>query len=118
MWAGVDNIFEAMRDEPGVVDESVYACLKYEQPLVPEDASDLDWAYRHVSNKLFMVLNAYLDVDPTKIIDESKQQCGFEAYARSAERTTRLTRTRSTRFSATFLLWISGRSRDCRGWSL
>ena len=45
-----------------------------------EGASELDWEYKHVSNKLFVVLDAYLDVDPTKIIDESKEQCGLEAY--------------------------------------
>ena len=54
----------------------MYARLKSEQHLVPEGASDLDWEPKHVSNKLFMVLSAYLDVDTTKIIDESKEQCG------------------------------------------
>ena len=36
VWAGVDKILEAMRDEAGVVDASVYAHLKSVQFLVPE----------------------------------------------------------------------------------
>ena len=73
----MDKILGATRDEAGVVDASVYARLKSTQLLVPEGSSELDWEYKHVSNKLLMVLNPYLDLDPMKIIDVSKEQCGF-----------------------------------------
>ena len=47
---------------------------------MPEGASELDWNYKHVSKNKCMVLNAYLNTDPMKIIDESKEQWGSEAY--------------------------------------
>ena len=40
----------------------------------------MDWDYTHISNKLYSVLYAHLDVDPIKIVDESSQRGGFEAY--------------------------------------
>ena len=68
-----------MRDEVGVVDASVYARLKSAQFPVPEGAGELDWEYKHVSCKSFMVLGAYLETAPMKIIEGSKEECGFEA---------------------------------------
>ena len=79
VWAGMAKILESMRDEPGMVHASVYARLKMDRQLVPNGASVLDWEYTHVSNKLLMVLNAHLYSDPMKMIDEFKEQCGFEA---------------------------------------
>ena len=40
----------------------------------------MDWDYAHISNKLYSVISAHLDVGPTKIVEESSQRCGFEAY--------------------------------------
>ena len=40
----------------------------------------MDWDYTHISNKLYSILYAHLDVDPIKIVDESSQRHGFEAY--------------------------------------
>ena len=80
VWAGMDKILEAMRDESRVMDGSVYARLALGQHLVLQGASELDCNYKHVFNTLRMVLNAHVDTDPMKIIDESKEQCGFEAY--------------------------------------
>ena len=54
--------------------------LKHDQHLVPDGGSELDWGYKHVSNKLFMVLSAFLDTNLMKAIDESKEQCGFDFY--------------------------------------
>ena len=39
-----------------------------------------DWECIHISTKLYMVLHTYCDSDPTKVIEESKAKCGFEAY--------------------------------------
>ena len=36
--------------------------------------------YTHISNKLYSVIYALLDVDPIKIVEETSQRCGFEAY--------------------------------------
>ena len=76
----MDKILETMRDESGVICGPVYARSASLQHLVPEDTNELDWNYKHVSNQVFMVLKSYVDTDPMKIIDESKEQCGFEAY--------------------------------------
>ena len=62
-----------------MIDTSVYTRLKSVQLLVQKGARELRWGYKRVSNILFMVLNAYLDSDPMKIIDESKEQCGLQA---------------------------------------
>ena len=43
-------------------------------------ASSFDWEHTHISNKLYSVIYAHLDVDPIKIVEESTQRCGFEAY--------------------------------------
>ena len=80
VWAGMDKILESVRDEPGVVCGSVYARLKSAQLLLPEGASELDWDYKHVSTEQILVFNVCLESDPMNIIDESKEQCGFEAY--------------------------------------
>ena len=42
VWAGMDMMLEAMRDEAGVINASVYARLKSVQFLLPEGASELD----------------------------------------------------------------------------
>ena len=68
-WHG--QALETMLDEPEIIDTSTYARLKLDQHLVPEGASELDWAYQHVSNTLAMVLNTYIDIDPTKITGAS-----------------------------------------------
>ena len=39
-----------------------------------------DYGFDHVSAKLFMVIYTYSGSDAQKIIEESWQQCGFEAY--------------------------------------
>ena len=49
-------------------------------PIIPVGASSLEWEYTHISNKLHSVIYAHLDVDPIKIVEESTQRCGFEAY--------------------------------------
>ena len=50
------------------------------EPIIPAGASSLDWEYTHISNKLYSVIYAHLDADPIKIVEESTQRCGFEAY--------------------------------------
>ena len=40
----------------------------------------MDRDYTHISNKLYSVICAHLDVDQIKIVEESSQRCGFEAY--------------------------------------
>ena len=56
VWAGMDKILEAMRDESRVIDGSVYGRLALDQHLVPEGASELDSNYKHVSNHICMFL--------------------------------------------------------------
>jgi hypothetical protein len=78
IWAGLDVVLEALREETSPVGREVYNRLV--QPHIPEGASPMDWDYTHISNKLYSVLYAHLDVDPIKIVEESSQRCGFEAY--------------------------------------
>ena len=114
VWAGMDNILEAVRDEPEVIDASSYTRLKSEQYLVPADASELDWAYLHVSNNRLIVWESHLDTDQTKIMGECKKQCSFAVTARSAERTIRSTRTLSMHCLATSSPADSGQARGFR----
>ena len=55
VWAGTDKVFEAMRDESGVIDASAYARLTSLQHTVPGGASELDWLYTHVQIHAIMV---------------------------------------------------------------
>ena len=38
------------------------------------------WDHTHISNKLYSVIYAHLDVDPIKIVEVSSKTFGFEAY--------------------------------------
>ena len=84
VWAGLDQVLESMRatgkDACGQVTREVYERLLLESAVKPLGASDLDWDYTHISSKLYMVLHSHCDVDPTKVIEESTERCGFEAY--------------------------------------
>ena len=71
-------MLEALREETSPVGREVYSRLV--GPHIPEGASPMDWDYTHISNALYSVLYAHLDVDPIKIVEESSQRCGFEAY--------------------------------------
>ena len=78
IWAGLDEVLEALREEADPVNRQMINDLV--RPHVPDGASHMDWEYTHISNKLYSVIYAHLDVDPVKIIEESALRCGFEAY--------------------------------------
>ena len=78
IWAGLDQVLEALREVTTTVDRETYARLV--GPHIPEGASLMDWDYAHISNKFYSVIYAHLDADPIKIVEESSQRCGFEAY--------------------------------------
>ena len=71
-------MLEALREEASPVGRDIY--IRLVGPHILKGASPMDWDYTHISNKLYSVLNAHLDVDPIKIVEESSQRCGFEAY--------------------------------------
>ena len=78
IWAGLDQVLESLREEIVPVDKSLYERLV--EPIIPAGASSLDWEYTHMSNNLYSVIYAHLHADPIKIVEESTQRCGFEAY--------------------------------------
>ena len=78
IWAGLDQLLGSLREEIVPVDKGMFERLV--SPIVLMGASSLDWEYTHISNKLYSVIYAHLDVDPIKIVEESTQRCDFEAY--------------------------------------
>ena len=50
IWAGLDVVLEALRDEALPIGRAVYERLV--QPHMPDGASPMDWDYIHISNKL------------------------------------------------------------------
>ena len=68
IWAGLDVVLDALREETSRIGREIYNRLV--GPLIPEGASPMDWHYTHISNKLYRVLYAHLDVDPIKIVEE------------------------------------------------
>ena len=71
-------MLESFREDIVLVDRGMFEQLV--SLIVPKGASLLNWEYTHISNKLYSVIYAHLDADPIKIVEESTQRCGFEAY--------------------------------------
>ena len=80
IWSDLDKVLGDMREKEEVITESAYYHLISERQCKPEGASELDWNYKYISTKLYSVLHAHCDTDPTKVIEESTERCGFEAY--------------------------------------
>ena len=78
IWAGLDVVLEALREETSPVGRDIYNRLV--DPHIPEGASPMEWDDTHTSINVYSVLYAHLDVDPIKIVEESSQRCGYEAY--------------------------------------
>ena len=80
MWGDLDKLLVEMRDHEEPMDEKKYAKLLEEMNILPEGGNPLDYGYKHVSNKLYMILHMYAGDDAQKVIEESCDRCGFEAY--------------------------------------
>ena len=80
VWNGLDAVLEGVRAEKQPIDKDVFETLLSVADIKPAGASELDWAYRYMSTKLYMVIYTHCDVDPIKIIEEGDHKCGFEAY--------------------------------------
>ena len=59
-------MLESLREEIVPVDRGMFKRLV--SPIVPMGASSLDWEHTHISNKVYSVIYAHLDVDPIKIV--------------------------------------------------
>ena len=56
IWAGLDVVVEAIREETSPVGQEVYTRLV--QPHIPEGASPMDWDYTHIQQTLQSVVCA------------------------------------------------------------
>ena len=77
IWAWLEKFLEEVRDSKAVVTEAVY--MKWLEDGFGKRAIG-DWAYENISRKLYMVLHTHRSTDVKKIISESIDKCGFEAY--------------------------------------
>ena len=80
IWTAIDKLLLTIRDEEEVFTEERYQELVTELELVTEECNKADWQYQFVSRKLYMVLDAYSETGPKKVIRDSIEKCGFEAY--------------------------------------
>jgi hypothetical protein len=62
------------------MDEARYVEQLQEMKIIPEGGNEFDYGFKHVSNKLYMILHMYAGDDAQKVIEESCDRCGFEAY--------------------------------------
>ena len=61
------------------MDEKKYVKLLEEMNVIPEGGNPWDYGYKHVANKLFIVLHLYAG-DDAQTGYESCDRCVFEAY--------------------------------------
>ena len=80
VWNGLDVVLEAMRVLKTPITQETFEDQLEQNKTKPIGASDLDWNYRYVSTKLYMVLYTHCNVDPLKILEEGDNKCWFEAY--------------------------------------
>ena len=62
-----------------IIDEHVYQSVLRKAKIYPP-AGSLDWNYKYISVKLYMVLYTHYGIDPMKVLEESPARCGLEAY--------------------------------------
>jgi hypothetical protein len=80
VWGDLDKVLVEMRDYKEPMDESKYVENLKEMKVIPDGGNPLDYGFKHVSNKLYMILHMYAGDDAQKVIEESFDRCGFEAY--------------------------------------
>ena len=76
VWGDLDKLLVEMRDHDEPMDEAKYDELLKKINVIPEGGKPLDYGYKHVSNKLCMVLHMYAGDDAHKVIEESCDRCG------------------------------------------
>ena len=69
-----------MRDYEKAMDAEKYDQLIKEMKIIPDGGNPIDYGYKLVSNMLYMILHLYAGDDAHKVIDESCDCCGVEAY--------------------------------------
>ena len=69
-------------DGIGVFDRDDYEMMvvKLDLNLIPHGANAADWDYDFISRHLYMVMHNYLEAEPKRVIAESSDKCGFQAY--------------------------------------
>ena len=82
VWIGFDVMLEEIRShtmKDKIIDEDEYNILLRKHNLYPVNGQ-LDWDYKYLSTKIYMVLFTYCGMDPIKIMKEANKKCGLEAY--------------------------------------
>ena len=80
VWGDLDKVLVEMRDYAEPMDESKYVENLRAMKIIPDGGNPLDYGFKHVSNKLYTILHMYAGDDAQKVIEESCDRCGFEAY--------------------------------------
>ena len=80
VWGNMSLLLEALRDLKMPMTPENYEKFLTDFKVVPEGGNRHDYGQQLVSQKLYMVLHLYCGPDAQQMIEESFQQCGFEAY--------------------------------------
>ena len=76
----MEKILEQLQTEKVVVTRELYETFINDTVVIPPGSNLADWDFSFVSRKLYMVLHNYTATDPQKVIAESWDKCGLEAY--------------------------------------
>ena len=80
VWGNMSLVLEGLRELKVPMTTEDYAKFLEEFHVVPEGGNRHDYGHQLVSQKLYMDLHLYCGPDAQKVIEESFEQCGFEAY--------------------------------------
>ena len=80
IWVDLDKVLEDMREKDEVIVEQTYHNAMRMHNCKPDGASDMDWNYKYISTKSYSVIHSHCDADAVKVVEESVDRCGFEAY--------------------------------------
>ena len=80
-WLQMEKVFLMIRDHPEPITMTIYnEFVKTSGIMVGQEFNEADWNFAFVSKKIYMLLHNYGDVGVRKILVESPDRCGLEAY--------------------------------------
>ena len=80
VWGDLEKVFIDLRGLQVPMDDGLYQDKLVEHNVVLPGADPSAFGFKHVSNKLYMVLHTYSGTDARKLLEESFDRCGFEGY--------------------------------------
>ena len=80
-WLHFEKVLLMIRDHPSEITREVYVEFINESRILEgQEYHTADWDFFFVSKKIYMLLHNYGDVGVRKILVESPELCGLEAY--------------------------------------